>query len=178
MRAVAVMLLAGLGLGLGLAGCTSVGQIPTAKLASGTLHTASGAPAGTVVLLAAGGELTVNVAAFGLPTGPHGLHLHMVGTCEGPGFGSAGGHLNPHGMQHGTANPAGSHLGDLPNLVIDSHGAGALTARLRDDRAMAEAALLDGDGTALVVHADADDYKTNPSGNSGTRIACAVLKRG
>lgn len=174
MRAIAMIIAAG----LGLAGCTSVGQIPTAKLASGTLRTANGAPAGTVVVLAAGSELTVNVAAIGLPAGTHGLHLHMVGSCEGPAFASAGGHLNPHAMQHGTANPAGSHLGDLPNLVIDSHGAGALTARLRDDRATAEAALFDGDGTALVVHADTDDYKTDPSGNSGSRIACAVLKRG
>lgn len=173
MRAIAVIALAG----LGLASCTSVGQIPTARLASGTLHTANGAPAGTVVVLAAGNELTVNVAAIGLPAGAHGLHLHMVGSCDGPGFASAGGHLNPHAMQHGTANPAGSHLGDLPNLVIDSHGAGALTARLRDDRTAAEAELFDADGTALVVHADADDYKTDPSGNSGTRIACAVLKR-
>ena len=174
MRAIAMIIAAG----LGLAGCTSVGQIPTAKLASGTLRTANGAPAGTVVVLAARSELTVNVAAIGLPAGTHGLHLHMVGSCEGPAFASAGGHLNPHAMQHGTANPAGSHLGDLPNLVIDSHGAGALTARLRDDRATAEAALFDGDGTALVVHADTDDYKTDPSGNSGSRIACAVLKRG
>lgn len=164
--------------GLALAGCTSVGQFPTAKLASGTLHNANGTPAGTVVVLAAGNELTINVAAVGLPEGAHGLHLHLIGRCDSPSFASAGGHLNPHGMQHGTANPAGSHLGDLPNLVIDSHGAGALTAKLRDDRAAAEAALFDGDGTALVVHADADDYKTDPSGNSGTRIACAVLKRG
>lgn len=161
-----------------MAGCTSVGQFPTAKLASGTLHNANGTPAGSVVVLAAGNELTINVAAVGLPAGAHGLHLHMVGRCDGPAFASAGGHLNPHGMQHGTANPAGSHLGDLPNLVIDSHGAGVLTAKLRDDRAAAEAVLFDGDGTALVVHADADDYKTDPSGNSGSRIACAVLQRG
>jgi len=173
MRALAIIAVGG----LTLAGCTSVGQVPTASLASGTLHTANGAPAGTVVILAAGNELTVNVAAIGLPAGTHGLHLHMTGSCEAPSFASAGGHLNPHGMQHGTANPAGSHLGDLPNLVIDSHGAGALTARLRDDRAAAEAALFDADGTALVIHADADDYKTDPSGNSGKRIACAVLTR-
>ena len=162
---------------LGLASCTSVGQIPTARLASGTLHTANGAPAGTVVLLAAGDAVTINVAVLGLPPGTHGLHLHMVGSCDAPGFTSAGGHLNPHGMHHGTANPAGSHLGDLPNIVVDHHGAGAMSAQLRDDRNTAEAALFDADGSAVVIHADPDDYKTDPSGNSGARIACAVLNR-
>ena len=164
-------------LAFGLGGCTSVGQIPTARLASGMLHTANGAPAGTVMLLAAGEDVTINVAAIGLPPGTHGIHLHTVGSCLAPDFASAGGHLNPHSMQHGTANPAGSHLGDLPNLVIDSRGAGAVSAKLRDNRASAEAELFDGNGTAVVIHADPDDYKTDPAGNSGKRIACAVLKR-
>ena len=158
-----------------LGSCTSVGQIPTARLASGTFHTANGAPAGTVVLLAAGDELTINVAVSGLPPGAHGTHLHTAGNCDGPGFTSAGGHLNPHAMQHGTANPAGSHLGDLPNLIVDSQGIGTVSAKLRDGRTAAEAALFDSDSTAIVIHADPDDYKTDPSGNSGTRIACAVL---
>ena len=162
---------------LTIAGCTSVGQVPTSRLASGTFHTANGAPAGTVVLLAAGSELSVNVAVAGLPQGTHGIHLHTVGSCDTPGFNSAGSHLNPHGMQHGSANPAGSHLGDLPNLVVGSAGTGALSAKLHDDSATAMAELFDGDGTAVVIHADPDDYKTDPSGNSGTRIACAVLKR-
>jgi Cu-Zn family superoxide dismutase len=160
----------------GAFGCTSVGQIPTARLANGALRTANGVPAGTVVVLAAGDEVTINLVALGLPAGTHGVHLHMVGSCDGPAFASAGGHLNPHAMKHGTDNPAGSHLGDLPNLVIDSRGSGTLSAKLRDSRAATEAELFDADGTALVVHADADDYKTDPSGNSGTRIACAVLK--
>ena len=165
-------------LAIGLNGCASVGQIPSSKLADGTLRSSNGAPAGTVVLLAAGNDITINVAVIGLPQGIHGLHLHMVGSCDGPDFKSAGGHLNPHGMRHGTANPAGSHLGDLPNLVADSYGAGTVTATLRDSRSAIEAALFDSDGTTIVVHADLDDYKTDPSGNSGARIACAVLKRG
>ena len=162
-------------LGIGLSGCASVGQNPIVNLASGTLYTANGALAGTVVLLAAGDDVTINVGAIGLPPGAHGIHLHTVGSCLAPDFASAGGHLNPHGMQHGTANPAGSHLGDLPNLVIDSQGAGAVSAKLRDNRASAKAELFDGDGTAVVIHADPDDYNTDPSGNSGKRIACAVL---
>ena len=164
-------------LAIALSGCTSVGQIPTSKLAAGTLRSANGAPAGTVVLVAAGDEVTINVAAIGLPKGIHGLHLHMTGSCDAPDFKSAGGHLNPHSMQHGTANPAGSHLGDLPNLVADSYGAGTVTAKLRDSRSAVEAALFDADGTAIVIHADPDDNRTDPSGNSGARIACAVMQR-
>ena len=164
-------------LAIGLSGCTTLGQIPTSKLAVGTLKSANGAPTGTVVLVAAGEEVTINVAAIGLPKGIHGLHLHMTGSCNAPDFKSAGGHLNPHNMQHGTANPAGSHLGDLPNLVADSYGAGTVTATLRDSRSAVEAALFDADGTAIVIHADPDDNRTDPSGNSGARIACAVLTR-
>ena len=163
-------------LAMSMTGCTSVGHITTTQLASGTLRTATGAPAGTVVLLASGDDVIVNVAAVGLVPGTHGIHLHAVGSCTAPDFASAGGHLNPHAMQHGTANPAGSHLGDLPNLVIDSRGVGAVSAKLRDDRIRAEAELFDADGTAVVIHADPDDYKTDPSGNSGKRIACAVLR--
>ena len=164
-------------LALSLGGCTSMGQMPTAKLASGTLHTANGAPAGTFALVAAGDAVTITVAVIGLSPGAHGIHLHTAGRCDAPGFTSAGGHLNPHGMQHGTANPAGSHLGDLPNIVVDRYGAGTITARLRDTRTEIETALFHADGTALVVHADADDNKTDPSGNSGARIACGVLNR-
>ncbi len=163
---------------LALSGCTSIGQIPTAKLASGTLRSVGGAPAGTVVLVAAGDQVTINVTVIGLPRGSHGLHLHMVGSCAAPGFTTAGGHLNPHGLQHGTANPAGSHLGDLPNLVADSYGTGTVTAILRDSRAAVAAALFDADGTTIVVHANPDDNQTDPSGNSGARIACGVLQHG
>ena len=160
-----------------LTACTSVGQVPTARLAAGTLYNANGAPVGTVAVFAAGEEVTINVTAIGLPKGAHGVHLHTAGACAAPSFASAGAHLNPRGMQHGSANPAGSHLGDLPNLVVDGYGAGAVTARLSGTRTEVMTALFDADGTALVIHADRDDYLTDPSGNSGTRIACAVLNR-
>ena len=161
-----------------LAACTSLGKVPTQKLASATLRQANGTPAGTVIVAAAGEDVTVTVAAIGLPQGLHGLHLHMVGACDAPAFASAGAHLNPHGAQHGTANPAGSHLGDLPNISIDRIGTGTVTATLRGSRSAVEAVLFDADGTAIVIHADPDDNKTDPSGNSGARIACGVLKRG
>ena len=85
--------------------------------------------------------------------------------------------MNPSGHQHGTDNPNGSHMGDLPNLVISSNGTGTLSAVLRGTRSNVEAALFDADGTAIVIHADADDYRTDPTGNSGGRIACGVLSR-
>jgi superoxide dismutase, Cu-Zn family len=161
-----------------LVACTSVGQIPTAKVASTTLRQANGTPAGTAIITAAGDKLTLSIASIGLPAGSHGAHLHMTGRCEGPAFTSAGGHLNPGGKQHGTLNSAGSHTGDLPNLTIVSNGAGTLSVELSGTRAELEAALFDADGTALVIHATADDYKTDPTGNSGARIACGVLTRG
>jgi Cu-Zn family superoxide dismutase len=163
---------------VGLAGCTSLGNVPTAKVATGTLYLANGLPAGSVLVTAAGDELTLSVAATGLSQGVHGIHLHTTGTCTAPGFTSAGGHLNPMGKQHGTSNPAGSHLGDLPNLTIDAQGRGAFSAKLAGTRSETEASLFDSDGTAVVIHASPDDYRTDPSGNSGERIACAVLKRG
>ncbi len=160
-----------------LASCTSIGQVPTQRLASAALKHANGTPAGTVIVAAAGDAVTVTVVVAGLAQGAHGLHLHAVGKCEAPSFTSAGPHLNPHAVQHGTANPAGSHLGDLPSITANSLGAGTVTATLRGTRAEVEAALFDADGTAIVVHADPDDNRTDPSGNSGARIACAVLRR-
>lgn len=160
-----------------LCGCTTLGNVPAARIASATLHLANGAPAGEAVITAAGDKLTLSVAAIGLPQGLHGVHLHAVGNCDAPGFTSAGGHLNPAAHQHGTLNPAGSHLGDLPNLEANASGAGALSLTLGGSRAELETALFDADGTAIVVHAAADDYKTDPSGNSGVRIACGVLRK-
>lgn len=160
-----------------ISGCATLGDIPTERVAKVDLRQANGAPAGTAILTAAGDKLTLSVAAIGLAEGKHGLHLHMVGACEGPAFTTAGPHLNPAGHQHGTLNPAGSHLGDLPNLTIGKQGAGAVSAEIGGTRAVVEAAIFDADGTALVIHAAADDYATEPSGSSGTRIACGIVKR-
>lgn len=160
-----------------LSACTTTGDVPTAKLATATLKQGNGLPAGTAVLAAAGDKVTLTVAVAGLSAGDRGMHLHLVGRCDGPDFTSAGGHLNPGGRQHGAHNPAGSHLGDLPNLTVGANGAGSATATLPGTRAELEAALFDADGTAIVVHAAADDYKTDPTGNSGPRVACGVLTR-
>ena len=160
-------------------GAAAATKLPasSALLASGTLATATGVAVGTATItVAPGGNPVLRINASGLPAGVHGVHIHTTGKCEGPAFASAGGHLNPAGHQHGKDNPAGSHLGDLPNLTVDGHGNGELVQTLGVDAATLRAQLLDADGAAVVVHADADDYHTDPSGNSGARIACAVLK--
>ncbi|MGV2497707.1 superoxide dismutase family protein [Pelagerythrobacter aerophilus] len=144
---------------------------------SASLALADGTPAGTVELLGNGGNLTLKVAATGLPEGTHGFHLHTTGDCTPPDFTSAGGHLNPAGNEHGRENPAGSHLGDLPNLVVAADGTASTTTDLGSEEQSVIDSLFDADGTAVVVHADADDYRTDPTGNAGARLACGVLER-
>lgn len=158
-----------------LAGCQTADKPPSARLGQATLQLASGVPAGTAQLLSSGSQVNLAVAVVGLTEGMHGAHLHMVGSCDAPDFASAGGHLNPGGRQHGTENHAGAHLGDLPNIVVAGAGAGTVSATLPGTREEVLARLFDADGTAVVVHAGADDYRTDPSGNSGGRVACGVL---
>lgn len=142
------------------------------------LVTADGRAIADAVVRNVAGQITVTLTGHDLTAGPHGLHLHAVGKCEGPAFASAGPHLNPGSHQHGAQNPAGAHLGDLPNLVIGADGSGSVTFALPGTPAGVTAALFDTDGSALVVHAGEDDYRTDPSGNSGARIACGVLTAG
>ena len=164
-------------LGLVLSGCESIQHLPTERLGSATLRFTNGLLAGTAQLYGNGSEVSLSVALAGFDPGTRGIHLHTTGSCEAPGFTSAGGHLNPHGHQHGTENPQGAHLGDLPNVTIGATGGGTVSATLRDTRADALAAVFDADGTAIVVHAGPDDYRTDPSGNSGDRVACGVFAR-
>jgi len=123
------------------------------------------------------GEAGVEVViqAAGLPPGRYGVHLHTVGRCEGPSFESAGPHWNPTNRQHGLENPQGPHLGDLANFEIDAEGVGRLEFTIRGAELEGAGGLLDPDGAALVIHADPDDNRTDPSGNSGARIACGVI---
>ena len=116
--------------------------------------------------------VSLTLAGTGMPAGIHGLHLHAVGKCDGPKFESAGSHWNPENKMHGTENPQGPHKGDLPNATVAADGS---LAQVLTIQGVTLAQLQDGDGTALVVHASPDDNKTDPSGNSGDRIACAVI---
>jgi len=142
------------------------------------LRTADGKDAGTVSVREENGGVVLAVAARNLPPGKHGMHIHTAGKCEGPKFESAGPHWNPDDKQHGTQNPQGSHAGDLANLDIGPAGTGGTNITLPAALRTGLAPMLDADGASLVIHAKTDDLKTDPSGNSGDRIACAVLGGG
>jgi len=129
----------------------------------------NGEPRGIATFISDDQQTKIGVQAKGLPPGVHGIHLHSVGRCDGPDFKSAGTHWNPKDKQHGHENPMGAHLGDLANLNVGEDGTGNASFTIGPQP------LDDADGTSLVIHAKPDDYKTDPSGNSGDRIACAVL---
>lgn len=162
---------------LAVAGCTAPEK--EARYMAGhfraeaQLKTVDGASVGTAVAEEVDGAIRVTVEAHGLPKGERGTHVHTTGKCEAPDFASAGGHWNPGTTKHGKENPLGPHAGDLPNLKIGDDGRGRTIFTLPGGT---YAGLLDEDGAALVVHAGPDDYKTDPSGNSGGRVACGVFQ--
>ena len=141
------------------------------QLATAVLRFADGTAHGRATLLRTSTGVRLLVDGDGLPPGSHGLHIHAVGKCDAPDFKSAGAHWNPTMKMHGRDNPMGAHSGDLPNLVIGSDGHGTVSADVVGD----PSALMDADGASVIVHAGADDYKTDPSGNSGDRIACGIF---
>ena len=161
---------------LALAGCSTIADLPAERLGGAMLTLADGMPAGTAQIVATGNAVTVAVGVTGIPAGAHGLHLHTTGSCTGPDFTSAGGHLNPLARKHGALAAGGQHAGDLPNVTVSAGGTGSVTAEIPGTPAQVRDWLFDSDGTAIVVHAAADDYQTDPSGNSGARIACGVIK--
>lgn len=150
--------------------CASAGDPPYARQFA--LVGTAGQSLGTVSAWETAGALSLRVQATGVPHGLHGIHVHAVGRCDGPEFTSAGGHWNPAARKHGLNNPQGPHAGDLPNLSVAANGVVNEAVVLSG---ASLAGLADADGSALVVHATADDHVSDPSGNSGARIACAIL---
>jgi superoxide dismutase, Cu-Zn family len=143
--------------------------------ASAVLKDASGKEVGKATLTVTPSGVLVSLDLTAVPPGNHAFHIHAVGKCEPPDFKSAGPHFNPDETKHGLMNPEGPHAGDMPNLHVPADG--KLQVEILDPAVTlsAEAALLDADGAALVIHAAADDYKTDPAGNAGDRIACGVI---
>ncbi|HEX7051581.1 MAG TPA: superoxide dismutase family protein [Longimicrobiales bacterium] len=149
-----------------------------ARAARAELRDADGNRVGTATFTEEANGVRVVVDVSDLRPGRHGFHIHETGRCDPPDFQSAGGHFDPEGREHGMENPAGPHAGDLPNLVVQVDGTGRgnsldpyVTLEGGED------SLFRNGGTALVVHADPDDYYTDPSGDSGDRVACGIIER-
>ncbi len=161
-----------------LAGCQTMDERPSERLGQAVLHYSDGSPAGTARLIGTGDRVDISVTLAGAAPGEHGLHLHTTGDCWPPDFATAGGHLNPEGRQHGQENPDGAHLGDLPNAIVNHSGSATVSAALPGGRDAVLAHIFDADGTAIVLHDARDDYRTDPAGDSGRRIACGVFTPG
>jgi len=184
--------LAALGLTIGLVACNNSAEQPTApegvetpagtdtgmagEQAVASLQNAEGQPVGTATATVSGDVVNITVAVQNVPAGQHGVHVHMVGRCDAPSFESAGGHWNPTEQTHGLEGPEGQHAGDMPNLAVGADGTGSLDYQLQGGATFA--GLMDADGSAFVIHAGQDDQQTDPSGESGGRIACGVFAQG
>lgn len=151
--------------------------LPTARA---VLIDATGAERGEVLLRQTPGNgVLLDIRVRGLDPGTHGVHIHETGVCRPADFTSAGGHYNPHGRAHGALHPEGMHGGDMVNLHVPAGG------ELRGERIAREVSLHDGvagtlfdeDGSAIIVHAGADDYLSQPSGDAGGRVLCGVVRR-
>jgi Cu-Zn family superoxide dismutase len=144
------------------------------------MRSGSGARYGILTLSRSVAGVRIDGALTGMPAGVHGIHFHQVGRCDPPEFTTAGPHLNPAGAAHGLENPRGPHAGDLPNVTANT--AGQMVVDIATTRVTMDmdprVGLFDRDGTALVIHADPDDQRTDPAGNSGARIACGVVRAG
>ncbi len=153
-----------------LAGCATAADPPYARQLA--LIGTAGQSLGTVSAWETAGAVSLRVQATGVPHGLHGVHVHAIGRCDAPEFTSAGSHWNPAARKHGLNNAQGPHAGDLPNISVAANGV-VNEAVVVSGASLA--GLADRDGSSLVIHTTADDHVTDPSGNSGARIACAII---
>jgi len=157
------------------AGCVGAASAH-AEVAKAVLKDASGKEVGQAELVQTPHGVLVKLSLKGAVPGDHAFHVHAVGKCEPP-FTSAGGHFNPGGKKHGIEAAEGAHAGDMPNLHIPASG--ELVIEIENPMISLVKgqpnSVFDADGSALVIHAAADDYKTDPTGNAGDRIACGVI---
>lgn len=145
--------------------------------AAADVRSVAGQTRATATATQVGDSIRVRVDAQGMPRGTYAAHIHTTGVCAPPDFATAGPHWNPTGQQHGRNNPAGMHKGDLPNLAVGTDGRGSFEFTIAGASvAGGGVAMLDSDGAALVIHTQADDYRTDPAGNAGARIACGVFR--
>jgi Cu-Zn family superoxide dismutase len=156
----------------------AVAKDAKAKPVTVKLQDGQGKNVGTATLSVAANGVTVKLNVHDLPAGDHAIHVHQNAKCEGPAFTSAGGHFNPDNKHHGLENPEGPHAGDIPNFTVDANGKSKATV-VAPNVTLSDGphSVFTGGGTALVIHAKADDGKTDPAGNSGDRIACGTITK-
>lgn len=163
------------------AGCTAMSPAPAGPAAAGPAAATTLAPTqgnatkGTVTFAQKGNKVVVVAKVSGLTPGPHGFHIHEKGDCSSPDAMSAGGHFNPTGKPHAHPSTTERHAGDMPMLVADASGNASMTTEL--DVITIGSGATDIVGKAVIVHTDPDDFKTQPTGNAGGRVACGVIRR-
>jgi Cu-Zn family superoxide dismutase len=160
-----------------LAGCASLGGAPGPKAVANLASTKGNSASGTVTFEQKGDRVQVSGTITGLkPNGEHGFHVHEKGDCSSGDGMSAGGHFNPLGKSHGHHGGTERHAGDMPNLRADAYGSASFSFETTGITIGSGATDIVGRG--LIVHRDPDDYKSQPAGNAGPRLACAVIARG